>query len=100
MFKKFTNGCVRVMNRWLQDPFLFAIILTIVVFVAACLGTWQNPIEMIWAWGGRGGTAIGMWNLLAFSMQMALVLVLGSALASPRSVRRSSAPSPAWPKTR
>ena len=82
MFKKFTNGCVRIMNRWLPDPFLFAIILTIVVFIAAMIGTAQNPIELIWAWGGRGGTAIGMWNLLAFSMQMALVLVLGSALAS------------------
>ena len=82
MLKKISNGCVRIMNRWLPDPFLFAIILTIVVFVAACIGTAQNPIEMIWAWGGRGGTAIGMWNLLAFSMQMALVLVLGSALAS------------------
>lgn len=31
MFKKFTNGCVRIVNRWLPDPFLFAIILTIVV---------------------------------------------------------------------
>ena len=82
MLKKISNGCVRIMNRWLPDPFLFAIILTIVVFVAACIGTMQSPIEMIWAWGGRGGTAIGMWNLLAFSMQMALVLVLGSALAS------------------
>lgn len=82
MFKKFTNGCVRVMNRWLPDPFLFAIILTIVVFIAAMIGTQQGPIEMIWAWGGQGGTTLGMWNLLAFSMQMALVLVLGSALAS------------------
>ena len=82
MFKKFTNGCVRVVNRWLTYHFLFAIILTIVVFVAACLGTWQNPIQLIWTWGGMGGTATGMWNLLAFSMQMALVLVLGSALAS------------------
>ena len=82
MLKKISNGCVRIMNRWLPDPFLFAIILTIVVFVAACIGTMQSPIEMIWAWGGRGGTAIGMWNLLAFSMQMALVLVLGSAMAS------------------
>ena len=25
MFKKFTNGCVRVVNRWLPDAFLFAI---------------------------------------------------------------------------
>ena len=82
MFKKFTNGCVRVMNRWLPDPFLFAIILTIVVFIAACLGTWQTPWEMIWAWGGKGESGDGMWGLLGFSMQMALVLVLGSALAS------------------
>ncbi len=82
MFKKFTNGCVRVMNRWLPDPFLFAIILTIVVFIAAMIGTGMGPIRMIWAWGGEGGEKLGLWNLLKFSMQMALVLVLGSALAS------------------
>ena len=82
MLKKFSNGCVRIMNRWLPDPFLFAIILTIVVFIAACLGTQQSPWEMIWAWGGKGKGGDGMWGLLAFSMQMALVLVLGSALAS------------------
>ena len=82
MFKKITNACVRVMNRWLPDPFLFAIILTIVVFIAAMIGTGMGPIQMIWAWGGKGTTGSGMWNLLAFSMQMALVLVLGSALAS------------------
>ena len=82
MLKKFSNGCVRVMNRWLPDPFLFAIILTIVVFIAAMAGTWQNPIELVWAWAGKGTSGDGMWGLLAFSMQMALVLVLGSALAS------------------
>ncbi|MDD6160654.1 MAG: short-chain fatty acid transporter [Oscillospiraceae bacterium] len=78
MFKKFTNGCVRVINRWLPDPFLFAVILTIVVFIAAMVGTAQGPIAMINAWGNDKG----FWNLLGFSMQMALVLVLGSALAS------------------
>ena len=78
MFKKFTNGCVRVMNRWLPDPFLFAIILTIVVFIAAMIGTAQGPIELVNAWGAT----TGFWNLLSFSMQMALVLVLGSAMAS------------------
>lgn len=82
MFKKFTNGCVRVMNRWLPDPFLFAIILTIVVFIAAMIGTGMGPIDMVWAWGGKGTTGDGFWGLLSFSMQMALVLVLGSAMAS------------------
>ena len=39
MFKKFTNGCVRVVNRWLPDAFLFAVILTIVVFIGALAAT-------------------------------------------------------------
>ena len=78
MFKKFTNGCVRVVNRWLPDPFLFAIILTIVVFIASMLGTQQGPMQLVQAWGQDSG----FWGLLAFSMQMALVLVLGSAMAS------------------
>ena len=78
MFKKFTNGCVNVVNRWLPDPFLFAVILTIVVFVASMFATGLGPIETLDAWGNESG----FWNLLGFSMQMALVLVLGSAMAS------------------
>ena len=84
MFKKFTNGCVNVINRWLPDPFLFAIILTIVVFIAAMVGTAQGPVDMINAWGNSSG----FWNLLSFSMQMALVLVLGSAMASASIVKK------------
>ena len=38
--------------------------------------THQTPVEMINHWGN------GIWGLLAFSMQMALVLVTGSALAN------------------
>ena len=78
MFKKFTNGCVRVVNRWLPDPFLFAIILTIVVFIASMIGTQQSPVALVNSWGNSSG----FWGLLSFSMQMALVLVLGSAMAS------------------
>ena len=63
MFKKFTNGCVRVINRWLPDPFLFAVILTVVVFIAAMFGTQQGPLDLIWAWGGQGATKSGMWSL-------------------------------------
>lgn len=85
MFKKFTNGCVRVVNRWLPDPFLFAIILTIVVFIGAMIGTGQGAIELVTAWGGSGG----FWQLLSFSMQMALVLVLGSAMASAKVCRKA-----------
>ena len=46
------------------------------------VGTQQGPMELVWAWGGKGATKDGFWSLLAFAMQMALVLVLGSAMAS------------------
>lgn len=85
MFKKFTNGCVRVVNRWLPDAFLFAVILTIVVFIAAMAATHMGPIKILDAWGN----AKGFWNLLSFSMQMALVLVLGSAMASARPCKKA-----------
>ena len=86
MFKKFTNGCVRVVNRWLPDAFLFAIILTLIVFVAAMCATGMGPIEIIAKWGDQKG---GFWNLLAFSMQMALVLVFGSAMASAKPCKKA-----------
>ena len=89
MFKKFTNACVRLMNRWLPDPFLFAILLTIIVFIGAWIGTGLNPLELVWAWGGQGATKNGFWSLLSFSMQMALVLVLGSAMASAKICKKA-----------
>ncbi len=39
MFKKFTNGCVKLVQRFLPDAFVFCIILTIVVFIAAMPGS-------------------------------------------------------------
>ena len=84
MFKKIVNGCVRVVNRWLPDPFLFAVILTIVVFIAAKFATGLSVGGMVRAWGATSG----FWSLLSFSMQMALVLVLGSAMASAKPVKK------------
>lgn len=82
MFKKFTNGCVKLVQRFLPDAFVFCIILTIVVFIAAMPVAGMNPIDVANAWGS------GVWGLLAFSMQMALVLVLGSALANAPAIKR------------
>ncbi len=82
MFKKFTNGCVKLVQRFLPDAFVFCIILTIVVFIAAMPVAGMTPIEVANAWGS------GVWGLLAFSMQMALVLVLGSALANAPAIKK------------
>ena len=75
--------CVRLVQRWLPEPFIFAILLTFVAaFVAMPLCN-QTPLEVIEHWGG------GVWNLLAFAMQMALVLVCGSTLTAAPVVKRA-----------
>ena len=81
MLKKFSNGCVKLISRWLPDPFIFCIILTIIVFIAAMPATHLGPLSIVQFWGN------GVWNLLAFSMQMALVLVLGTAFANAPAIK-------------
>ena len=83
MFKKFTNACVNIVQKFLPDAFIFCIVLTIIVFVAAMPVSKMNPFEIANAWGES------MWSLLGFSMQMALVLVLGTALATAPLVKRA-----------
>ena len=85
MFKKIVNGCVRIMNRWLPDAFLFAVILTIATYIGVLLATDLGPIAAVDAWGNSSG----FWGLLSFSMQMALVVVLGSACASAKPVKKA-----------
>lgn len=70
------------MQRWLPEPFIFAILLTFLAAVIAMPICHQTPIEVIEHWGG------GVWNLLAFAMQMALVLVCGSTLAAAPSIKQ------------
>jgi len=76
MFKKFTKGCVNLVQRWLPDPFLFAVILTFIVLISGIIFTNQGLITMVGHWSK------GFWSLLEFSMQMALVLVTGHTMAS------------------
>jgi short-chain fatty acids transporter len=75
MFKAATNFSVTLVQKYLPDPFLFCIILTITVFIGGITLTGQGPVDMIVHWNN------GFWNLLAFSMQMVLVLVTGHTLA-------------------
>ena len=93
MFQKLINGSVKLVQRWMPEPFLFAIILTFIAALLAMPICRQTPIEVISNWGG------GVWGLLAFAMQMALVLVTGSALASAPSLKRGIAWMASLPKT-
>lgn len=74
--KAITRFSNNLMERYLPDPFLFVIILTVVVFGLGLGLTDSSPVQMVAFWGE------GFWALLAFSMQMVLVLVTGFVLAS------------------
>lgn len=76
MFKAMTNKSVRMVERYLPDPFIFVLVLTLLVFALGIGFERQSPIAMVDYWGG------GFWNLLTFGMQMVLVLTTGFVLAS------------------
>lgn len=69
-------------RRWLPDAFLFAIILTLIVYIVGIVGEGRGPVEMVAFWGD------GFWSLLQFSMQMVLILVTGHVLAMTAPVKR------------
>lgn len=93
MFQKIIRGCVKLVQRFLPEPFIFAVILTIVAFLVAMPVCRQTPLEVAEHWGN------GVWSLLAFAMQMALVLVCGSALAAAPSVKKGISALASLPKT-
>jgi short-chain fatty acids transporter len=62
-------------RRWLPDPFVFAVLLTILTAAAAALWVGARPAEIL------GGWYEGLWMLLEFGMQMVLILSTGYAIA-------------------
>ena len=47
MFQKIIRGCVKLVQRYLPEPFIFAIILTVVAFVVAMPVCRQTPLEVV-----------------------------------------------------
>ncbi|WP_375056943.1 short-chain fatty acid transporter [Zobellella sp. DQSA1] len=82
MLERAAKPLVKLVERYLPDPYIFVLILSLVVFGCAILLEGSTPLEMIGYWGD------GFWGLLTFSMQMLLVLVTGFMLASTPLVKR------------
>ncbi|MCC5958214.1 MAG: short-chain fatty acid transporter [Rhodobacteraceae bacterium] len=82
MLRSLSRPAVTLMDRYLPDPFIFVLILTIVTASSAMLFQGTAPIQVIQMWGD------GFWGLLTFSMQMLLVLVTGFILASSPPVKK------------
>ena len=93
MFQRIIRFCVKLVQKYLPEPFIFAVILTLVAFIVAIPVCHQTPLEVVEHWGN------GVWSLLAFAMQMALVLVTGSALAAAPSIKRGISAMAGLPKT-
>ncbi|WP_438314699.1 short-chain fatty acid transporter [Sporosarcina sp. FA9] len=74
--KTMTRWSNTIMERYLPDPYIFVAILTLVVFLLGLGLTDSSPMAMVTHWGD------GFWGLLAFTMQMVIVLVAGHVLAS------------------
>lgn len=82
MLRSLSRPAVTLMDRYLPDPFIFVLILTVVTAGSAILFQGTAPILVIQMWGD------GFWGLLTFSMQMLLVLVTGFILASSPPVKK------------
>lgn len=80
---------LRTFRQFLPSPFSIALILTLVVFFLALFLTPRPenavsayPITLLTYW------QTGFWELLSFTMQMSLILILGHALALTRPFNR------------
>ena len=76
MLNKLATPFTKLVERYLPDPFIFVILLTIITLIAAIAFTPASSVEVLNAWGS------GFWDLLRFAMQMLLVLISGYMLAS------------------
>ncbi|WP_235040291.1 short-chain fatty acid transporter [Vreelandella profundi] len=82
MLKMISKPAVKLVERYLPDPYIFVLLLTLIASVAAIAIERQSPLAVLRFWGD------GFWGLLTFSMQMLLVLVTGFMLASSPPVKR------------
>lgn len=85
--QRLTALCVRYVERLMPDPYVFAVILTvIVVALVALLVRGATPAGVLKAWYG------GVWgsqNIFTFAFQMVLVLVTGYTLAEAPILKRA-----------
>lgn len=76
LLQRTTGFFTKLMDKYLPDPFVFAIALTLLTFILAVAVQHANPITSILDWGK------GFWSLLAFTTQMAVILAAGYVLAN------------------
>lgn len=82
MLRALARPLVFVMHRYMPDSFIFAIVLTILTFVLSIALAQASVHDAVEAWGN------GIWKLLTFAAQMAMILVTGLVLAQTPLIHR------------
>jgi short-chain fatty acids transporter len=82
MLRAITRACVKYAERYIPDPYLYALIFSFITAGAALIWTDAGTVRIVTAWYD------GIWAILAFAMQMALILCTGVALAAAPFVKR------------
>ena len=78
----------RTIGRWIPEPFVLALGLTVITAILAILLGYpgktrsEASVQLLETWWSPG-----LWAFLGFSMQMSLILVTGFAVAASRPVR-------------
>lgn len=79
-------------ERTIPDAFVFALIGTVIVVVSASAMPEVRALDVVEIWGK------GVWELLSFTLQMAMVVITGYVLATTRPVHRLIERLASWPK--
>ena len=75
MLRKLASFFTFIMRHYLPDAYLFAILLTFLSGILALIFTDAGYVKLIRTWGD------GVYGIVAFAMQMILILITGHALA-------------------
>lgn len=79
---RIAEAFTRIAERVLPDAFVFALLATVLVVAIASATTPLGPVAIVQIWGD------GFWELIPFTLQMALVIITGYVLATTRPVYR------------
>jgi short-chain fatty acids transporter len=80
-------------ERWVPDAFIFALLATVIVAAAGAMGPTSSLAQVVDAWGR------GFWDLIPFTLQMALVIITGHVLATSPPMGRLIRAVASWPAT-
>ena len=80
-------------ERWIPDAFIFALLATVLVFIAALIWTPSSPLQVVDAWGN------GFWDLIPYTLQMSLIIITGHVLATAAPMGKAIRAIAGWART-